>query len=104
MAGMALQEHLGDGGGGTEVAVDLERRMVVKQVGKGRLGDQGTEVLPGLCAVAQAGEEVDDPGAAPAGVPPAVGEASLQRVGRRACQPGRALGVDQVAGMQRKEV
>jgi len=29
---VALEQHFGDGGGGGEVAVDLERRMRVEQV------------------------------------------------------------------------
>ena len=40
LAGMALQEHLGDAGGAAEIAVDLERRMGVEHVRIGAVGMQ----------------------------------------------------------------
>ena len=37
---VTLQQHLGDGGGAAEVAVDLKRRVRVEHVGVGTLGTE----------------------------------------------------------------
>jgi hypothetical protein len=36
--GLALQQQLGDGGGGAEVALDLEWRVGIKEVGVAECG------------------------------------------------------------------
>ena len=72
---MALQKHLGDAGGGAEVAVDLERRMGVEEIRiepalAGNRADGHQEIsqnLVGVVAVEEAGPEVNLPAHAPAG-------------------------------------
>ncbi len=47
------------------------------------LAEEGVEVLPCLVGLVKAGAEVDDPGAGPAGVAAAVGEAVVDRLAGR---------------------
>ena len=48
---LALEQHLGDSGYASEVAVNLERRMGIKQVGKGGLAEKFPVHLIGMVAV-----------------------------------------------------
>src|SRR5262245_29855025 len=48
---VALQQHLGDARGAAEVAVDLERRVNVEQVGQRRFAEQREQVLIRLLSV-----------------------------------------------------
>ena len=50
-----------------EVAVDLERRMRVEEVGQRAVLEQVRQQVVGVVAVVEAGPEVDLPGHAPAG-------------------------------------
>src|SRR5665648_1187020 len=68
-APVALEEHLGHACGGTEVPVDLERRVGVPQVVEGALLQLLGEHLVGVVPVEQASPEVDLPRLAPAGTP-----------------------------------
>ena len=66
VAHVALEEHLGDAGRGAEVAVDLERRMGVEEVGVGAALELLAEHLVGVVAVEESRPEVDLPRLAPA--------------------------------------
>ena len=79
---VALQKHLRDARGEAEIAIDLERRMLVKQVVIGRLRQERVDVLPRPLAVQQPGPVMDDPRAAPACMT-AVGQPRLKRPARR---------------------
>ena len=74
---VALQQHLGDARGSTEISVNLKRRVQIPQVRQRRLREQRQIIRVRLFAVLQARPEVDDPRAAPARVPAAVGQAPL---------------------------
>ena len=76
---VALEQHLGNTRGGAKVAVYLERRVGVQQIGVTGAGQQGAKIAFRLRAVAQPGEKADDPCTAPAGMPAAVGQAEVQR-------------------------
>ena len=79
LAGVALRQHLDDAGGGAEVAVDLERRVGVEQVGVDAAaaaivrragvdeGEQPRQQLERALAIEQPRPLVDLPGQAPAG-------------------------------------
>ena len=62
---LTLQKHLGDAGRASEVAVNLERRMVVEQVRQCRILQEKSEMFVALFSVEQACVEVDDPRSAP---------------------------------------
>ncbi len=64
---MALHQHLGDGGGGSEVAVNLERWVGVEEVGQRFVAQEVGEEFVGAVAIAETGPEVDFPGEGPAG-------------------------------------
>ncbi len=65
---LALHEPFRDPGRGTEVAVDLERRMEIEQVGRRPLGcEQVGQQLMGTLALLESCPEVDLPGERPAG-------------------------------------
>jgi len=90
IAAMALDQHFANPGGEAEVAVDLERRVTVEEVGHGAAAQQFGAVDGGGVAIAQAGEEVDGPRAAPTGAGTALGEAGVDGLARggeedRAC-------------------
>ncbi len=104
LARVALQQHLRDPGAAAEVAVDLERRVVVEEVGQGRLGEQRRQVLVGLLPVAEPREEVHHPGAAPARAAAAVRQPALERDARGPRQLGRAPERDRVSRVQAEEV
>ena len=70
--GMALQQHLRDPGRTAKVAVNLERRVVVKQDWAVWNMKQSEHVVIGLFRFLQPGPEQDDPGPAPAGMPAAM--------------------------------
>ena len=67
---VTLDQHFGDSRRSPEVAVDLERRVIVEQIGERRLPQQFLKMNIGLFAVQQPRPEVDDPGPAPAGMSP----------------------------------
>ena len=79
-ARLALHQHLGDTGGRAEVAVDLERRVVVPQVVERRTLELLAQQLVSAIAVEQASPEVDLPGLRPAG---SAVTAALERGARR---------------------
>src|SRR5262245_37890372 len=79
---VALQQHLCDAGGGAEIAVNLERRVNVEQVGQRRFGEQREQVLVSLLSVLQPRPEIDDPRAAPSRVPASVFESVFKRLAR----------------------
>ena len=60
-AGFALDQHLGDRGRSSEVAIDLKRRVIVEQVGQRGAGQQRSQILISLLAIGQPCPEVDDP-------------------------------------------
>src|SRR5579871_1700351 len=76
---LALEEHFGDAGGGAEVAVDLEGRVCVEEVGEeagfrldalllvGGGLDQVLQDAPGMIAIEEARPEVQLPAHRPAG-------------------------------------
>ena len=99
-----MQQGGGNAGDAPEVAVDLEGRVVVEQVGQGGFPQQQLDVLPRLFPVLQRGPEVDNPGAAPAGVTAPVGKAALQGLAGGLGQLWGALGGDLVAGMEGEQV
>ncbi len=66
-AGIVGHEHLVDAGGGAEVAVDLEGRVRIPEVGVGGVGDDVAHHLVGAITVEQLGPEVDLPSHRPAG-------------------------------------
>ena len=101
LAVLALQQHLDDAGRGAEVAVDLERRMRVPQVGQRAVAQQAFEQLVRAVAVAQARPEVDLPRAAPARAGVA---ARIERGARRGGELGVLHRIDRVPGMQREQV
>ena len=57
LAGVRLEQHLRDGRRAAEVAVNLEGRMGVEQVRQCRAGQEESQVLVGLDAVAEAGAQ-----------------------------------------------
>ena len=50
-AGFALDQHLGDCGRSSEVAIDLKRRVIVEQVGQRGPGQQCSQILISLLAI-----------------------------------------------------
>ena len=106
LAQLALQQHFRDARSGTEVAVDLERRMGVEQVGVNAAAPAGRhqeplENLVGAVAISEARPEVDLPCLAPAGAAVAAG---IERNARRLRQLRRAQRGDLAAGMHGEEV
>ena len=65
LAFVRLDEHLGNRGRAAEIAVDLERWMIVEQVRQRALGPQGVEMIVRMGPVAEPGKEADDPRPAP---------------------------------------
>ncbi len=64
---VTLHQHLGDAGDAAEVAVDLEGRVQVEEVGRGaRRGEQVRQVLVGAGRLQQPRPHVDLPGEGPA--------------------------------------
>src|ERR1035438_267869 len=107
---VALQQHLGDAGGGAEVAVDLKRRMCVEQVlvhsGLGGLGvrcrgDQVAHDPVGVVAIQEARPQVELPAHRPAG---SGVTAENQRLLRGLEQLRRAEGGDLAAWIDRPQV
>ncbi len=76
---VALQQHLGNRRRAAEVPVHLKRRMIIKQVGQRGALQKSDNVLVRLFGVTKAGPEVDDPRAAPTGMPTAVRQPVLER-------------------------
>ena len=87
VAAGALEEHLRDAGGGAKVAVDLEGRMGVPQVGVDAALEEVADELEGAVAVAQMRPGVDALAHAPAGA--GVGAQVHGRAGR--LEPGRGV-------------
>ena len=81
-----LQQHFRDGSGNPEVAVDLERRVRVQQIGVNRLLEHGLNARPCRFPVAQPRKQARQPCVAPPGVPAAVRDAVRQRFARRVKQ------------------
>ncbi|MNC14935.1 hypothetical protein D3C75_627270 [compost metagenome] len=75
---MALHQHLGNACRSAEVAVNLEGRMVIEQIGQGGFFEQLLGMGISLLPIQQPGPEVDDPCPAPAGMASPVGQAVLQ--------------------------
>ena len=99
--GVRLDQHLGHGGGGAKVAVDLEGRVVVQQVRVRGGAQQLAQVLAGGMPVAQAGPQRDHPRPAPARVAAAVRRAPAQRLPAGLLQGGR---LDLAAWVEAPEV
>ena len=111
---MTLQEHFGEAGGGAEVAIDLERRVSVKEIriraaasgadalGAGADGGElGPEDFFAAVAVAEAGPEVKFVGEAPAGAGVAAG---VEGLAGGDGEFGRVAHGDFVAGVEAPEV
>ena len=77
---VALCQHFQDSGSAAEIAVNLEGRVIVKEIGQGTLGQERLQMLPCRRAVLKPGIEIDDPGTAPPGVPTSVRQAAAQRL------------------------
>ena len=104
--GVGLQQHFVDTGGVAEVAVDLERRMVIEQVCIHRVLELQLDQLVRGVAVAGASPRIDALSNGPAGV-------GLQHVALEAAVPQRGLGRlhvlgvvdgDQITGEQSEQV
>ena len=72
LAVMALQQHLGDAGSGSEVPIDLERGVEAKEVRRGGAGKDHLKSLFSLFPIAEPGPQVNQPGGTPSGVPAAM--------------------------------
>ncbi len=94
-----MQEHLGHRRGGAEVAVDLERRMVVPEVVQGGAHEDRVQVLVGPGPVGEAGKHPDGPGPAPAGPGPAFRKTALDGLDHRVAHDRIVIQVDLVAGI-----
>src|SRR5437588_12056704 len=88
LATMALHQHLGDSGGGSEVTVDLEdeRRMQVnqiKQIGRGRVAEQMDYIVMGQVYFTQSCPHRDYPGEAATSKSTPMFEPALMQLARR---------------------
>ena len=101
---MRLHECLDDASRATEVSVDLERWVVVEQIGQRRLRQQRAQIVIDRLAVAQTREEIDQPRAAPARVSATVGEAEIKRFSRGVEQLRRDVAGELRARMQAEEM
>ena len=102
--GPALDQHGGYPRNASEIAVDLEGRVIVKQVGQSGALQQQPYVFPRLFPVPQSRPEIDDPRPAPAGVAPSVGEAAFQGLSGRAGQVRGLLRGDLTAWIQGEQM
>ena len=96
---VTMEQHLGDGGGGAKIAVDLEGWVVVPEVVQGRAPQDGDEVFIGTVSVRQASEHSDGPGPAPAGAGAALAESTFDRLHDRVPHGRIAIEIDLVAGV-----
>ena len=76
---MALEEHLRYARYQTEIAVYLERRMIIEQIGEHGMPEERIDILVALLAVPQSCPHIDDPRPGPAGVSSTVRQSSLYR-------------------------
>ncbi len=103
VAVFALEEGFRHAGGAAEVAIYLERRMIVEQVAVDGFFKQGLDVFEDLFPLVQAGVEINDPRAGPARVAATVREAVFQRFAGAVVE-FRRMRVYLRAGIEAKQV
>ena len=77
-----MHERFGDAGSAAEIAIDLERRVIVEEIGQCRLRKKRTQVVLDGLSVTETCEEIDEPRAAPTSVAAAVCQAEIERFAR----------------------
>ena len=99
---LALQQHFGNPGCAAEISIDLKWRMSIEKVRQRRFGEQSGEMVVRKIAFFQSRAEIDNPRAAPSGIPASRLEPPLQRDSLRAGQPRSTSQRDLVSRIQRK--
>ncbi|MNL21275.1 hypothetical protein D3C87_1425560 [compost metagenome] len=97
---MALEQHFGDPCRSAEVAVDLEWRVVAKQIRQRGCPQNPPHTAVGLIAILQPGIQIKQPGGAPAGMSAPGFQTRLQRQGRCSRQLRRFVRADHIARIQ----
>jgi hypothetical protein len=85
---MTLKQHFGNPGSRAEVAIYLEWRMSIEEVGQRGFLKEGDQVFVSFFAIVQARPKVDYPGAAPACMAATVSQPVFQRFARGGKQLG----------------
>jgi len=101
---MTLQKHLGDRRGAAEIAVDLKRRMQIKQIAGGGFLQKLLQMRMRRISVLQARIEIGDPGAAPTCMAAAVVQPPFKSDSRRLRQLRSGSRGNLPTGMQCKQM
>ena len=85
---VALQQHFCDTCGGSEVSVDLERRVRIEHIRVGRMCEELFEILVNHASVIETRPHIGDPRAAPACVTASVDKSPYEGSPCRVCELG----------------